>query len=210
MKIAFISLGTLGPGSLHWTGQILSRGQHLLFYVLARNKTPPVNSRYKTFLFCYVICICYIVILHLHGSKRHLHCSLLFLSKEQMPQYFVSRQDKTSWSAQKSKSNVQNASEGKQQERIFSQFSDASIWNILDQMVILQNLIHIFSINIQNHLIWLLQILWIKNLSYITDHTTVGQSGIWDTSSLDLGPLTIALIMISETKDQKPSTYSGC
>ena len=78
MKIAFISLGTLGPGSLHWTGQILSRGQHLLFYVLARNKTPPVNSRYKTFLFCYVICICYIVILHLHGSKRHLPCSLLF------------------------------------------------------------------------------------------------------------------------------------
>lgn len=76
MKIAFISLGTLGPGAPHWTGQILSRGHNLLFYVPAtRNKTHIKLSSNKTFHFQSFL---WFVILHLHDSKRHLHCSTHF------------------------------------------------------------------------------------------------------------------------------------
>ena len=121
MKIAFISLGTLGPGAPHWTGQILSRGHNLLFYVPAtKYKThikSPVKQNISLLVFLWFVRSLF-VILRLHDSKRHLHCSsFIAFSTEQRPQYFVSRQDKTSWSAQKSKSNVQNASACKQQKR---------------------------------------------------------------------------------------------
>ena len=81
MKIAFISLGTLGPGAPHWTGQILSRGHNLLFYVpLTKYKThikSPVKQNISLLVFLWFVRSLF-VILRLHDSKRHLHCSSLF------------------------------------------------------------------------------------------------------------------------------------